>query len=34
MTTLLYGRFVLLSILVALGMGFVWVTSRAGDRAR
>ena len=34
MTTLLYGRFVLLSILVALGMGFVWVTYRTSDRSR
>ena len=34
MTTLLFGRFVLLSGLVALGMGFVWIVYRSSDHSR
>ena len=34
MTTLLYGRLILLSMLLALAAGFVWVQSRPGDRSR
>lgn len=32
-TTLLYGRFVLLLTLLALAAGFVWVLRRTTDRS-
>jgi hypothetical protein len=34
MTTLLVARFILLSGLVALGMGFVWVVYRSSGPSR
>ena len=34
MTVLLYGRFLLLTTLVALGLAFMWVMFRAEDRSR
>jgi hypothetical protein len=34
MTALLYGRFVLLSLLIALAIAFMWVQYRAGAGSR
>ena len=34
MTALLFGRFVLLSVLVALGIAFTWVTYLSSGHSR